>query len=202
MPPTKKYRFDPGIQETMERLPVPFAVYQFIDGQVITIVLSDGFCRLLGYSERDQACYDMDHDMYKDAHPDDVARITREAFRFASGEGSEEYEAVFRTKAGVESDYHVVHAHGIHVYPEPGVRLAYVWYIDEGVYIEGDESAANGMNRMINSVLHQESILRAANYDSLTGLPSLAYFFKRCEICRINKFHGYYLRLFYAGQIS
>ena len=182
MPPTKKYRFDPGIQETMERLPVPFAVYQFIDGQVITIVLSDGFCRLLGYSERDQACYDMDHDMYKDAHPDDVARITREAFRFASGEGSEEYEAVFRTKAGVESDYHVVHAHGIHVYPEPGVRLAYVWYIDEGVYIEGDESAANGMNRMINSVLHQESILRAANYDSLTGLPSLAYFFKRCEI--------------------
>lgn len=68
MPPTKKYRFDPGIQETMERLPVPFAVYQFIDGQVITIVLSDGFCRLLGYSERDQACYDMDHDMYKDAY--------------------------------------------------------------------------------------------------------------------------------------
>ncbi len=41
MPPTKKYRFDPGIQETMERLPVPFAVYQFIDGQVITLYRSE-----------------------------------------------------------------------------------------------------------------------------------------------------------------
>ena len=79
MPPAEKFRFDPGIQGTLERLSVPFAVYQFLDGQVFTILVSDGFCRILGYDEQDQACYDMDHDMYKDVHPDDVVRITRDS---------------------------------------------------------------------------------------------------------------------------
>lgn len=89
---------------------------------------------------------------------------------------------VFRTKAGADQDYHVIHAHGKHLYTDTGVRLAHIWYMDEGAYIEGNESAANGMGRLINSVLHEESILRAANNDTLTGLPNLAYFFKHCEI--------------------
>lgn len=81
MPPTEKYLFDHSTLETLERLSVPFAVYQFLDKRVVTLALSDGFCRLFGYEDRAQAYYDMDNDMYKDAHPDDVARIANEAYK-------------------------------------------------------------------------------------------------------------------------
>ena len=177
-----RYNYPDQIRAALECQQQPLAVFQFIDGQVVTLLVSDGFCRMFGYADRVQAMWDMDHEMYKDAHPDDVKRIADAGLKFAKGGDDEEYEVLFRTRAGVDSDYHVIHAHGIHVFPEPGVRVAQIWYMDEGNYVEGDESAANGMSRAINSVLHEESILRAVNYDPLTGLPNLAYFFKRCDI--------------------
>lgn len=175
-----RYTYPDEARAAMERLQQPLAVYQLVDGRVVTILVSDGFCELLGYTDRKQAVWDMDHDMYKDIHPDDMKRIADASRRFA--EGGEEYEVVFRTKAGVKSDYHVIHAHGKHVYPEDGIRLAHVWYMDEGKYIKGNEHTGSWMNRELNAALHEESILRTANYDALTGLPNLAYFFKRCEI--------------------
>lgn len=177
-----RYNYPDEVRAALESQQQPLAVFQLIDNKIATILLSDGFCRILGYADRKQAVWDMDHDMYKDTHPDDKQRIADAALQFSAGDDSTEYEVVFRTRAGVDSDYHVIHAHGKHVYTPTGERLAHIWYMDEGAYIEGNESAANGMNRVINSVLHEESILRAENYDTLTGLPNLAYFFKHCEI--------------------
>ena len=173
--------YSDDVRTALESQLQPLAVFQYIDNQVSTVLVSDGFCRLFGYSDREQAVWDMDHDMYKDTHPDDKKRIADAAYNFATGDDSTEYEVVFRTRAGVDSDYHVIHAHGVHIFPETGIRLAQIWYMDEGAYVEGSESDTNGMNRVLNSILHQESILRAANYDMLTGLPNLAYFFKHCE---------------------
>ena len=183
-----RYTYPDDIRTALEAQQQPLAVYQFIDKKVVTVLVSDGFCELLGYNDRAKAMWDMDHDMYRDMHPDDLKRVSEASMRFALAGGEEEYDVLFRTKAGVDSDYHVIHAHGKHVYPELGVRLSQVWYMDEGVYVEGDESAANGMNWVINSVLHEESILRAANYDPLTGLSNLAYFFKRCDIRKTEMF--------------
>lgn len=177
----KRYTYPDEVRAALESQQQPLAVFQLVDNKIATVLVSDGFCQLLGYKERKQAMWDMEHEMYKDTHPDDRQRISDAALLFAASDDAE-YEVVFRTKAGVDSDYHVIHAHGKHIYTQTGDRLAQIWYMDEGVYIEGDESAASGMNRMINSVLHEESILRAANYDMLTGLPNLAYFFKHCEV--------------------
>ena len=171
------YTFSTEARAALESLSQPLAIYQLIEGQVTTLLVSDGFCRLLGYAERDAAVYDMDYDMYKDTHPDDRERIIAAARRFMMSDNGE-YDVIFRTKAGVESDYQVVHAHGKHVFMEDGTRLAHVWYMDEGEYIEGDESAATGVNRAMNSALHEESILKRDRYDALTGLPNLTYFFK------------------------
>ena len=181
-----RYTYADEVRAALEGMQQPLAVYQLIDNKIVTILLSDGFCKLLGYKDREKAVWDMDHDMYKDIHPDDMRRISDASWRFAMG--GEAYEVVFRTKAGVESDYHVIHAHGEHVYTETGVRLAHVWYMDEGKYIEGDEHTGTRMNRELNSLLHEESILRAANYDALTGLPNLAYFFKLCETGKARAF--------------
>ena len=182
-----RYMYPEQARMALEALQQPLAVYESVDGQIATILVSDGFCRMLGFKDREQAMTDLEHEIYVNAHPDDRERIAKAGRRFAGSGEESEYEVIFRTKAGADSGYHVIHAHGVHVYPEPGVRLAHVWYMDEGPYIEGEETTANGrMGRAINSMLHEESILRATNYDVLTGLPNLAFFFKQCEIWKVK----------------
>ncbi len=179
---SERYRYPDEVRSALEGLEQPIAVYQFVDGRIVTLVVSEGFCKLLGYADRNTAVYDQDHDMYKYTHPDDKERALKSAFRFAQGKDSDEYDAIFRTKAGVDSDYQVIHAHGKHIFTETGVRLGHVWLMDEGRYVEGDEASGSEMNRELNSILHEESILKATHYDPLTGLPNLAYFFSLCEI--------------------
>ena len=180
----ERYHYSDEARTALERLQQPFAVYQVADGKISTLLVSDGFCRLLGYEKREQAVYDMDHNMYKDTHPDDKERIIEAAVRFMEGTGI--YDVVFRTKSGIDSGYRVIHATGRHVNTENGIRIAHVWYMDEGVYVEGDESAATGMTRLLNSALHEESILKAVHYNELTGLPNLSYYFKLSEIRRAS----------------
>ena len=93
----KRYQFTERERALLERSPhPPFAVYQFLNRHVVTIALSDGFCKLLGYDDPSKACYDMDHDMYRDVHPDDVARIAEAAVRFAAEDV--DYDVIYRSK--------------------------------------------------------------------------------------------------------
>ena len=177
---TERYRYDQKTQETLEHLSVPFAVYQFVDKRVVTLVLSDGFCKLFGYEDRERACYDMDNDMYRGAHPDDVARIANAALRFATQGG--EYEVIYRSRALGSSEYRVIHAFGEHVYTDTGVRLAQVWYSDEGPYREDPEGQSCGLNRSLSNALHENSMVKASQYDALTGLPGMTYFFELAEL--------------------
>lgn len=106
----KRYVFTEEKRSALESLRQPFAIYQFIDKRVVTILLSDGFCDLFGYRDRASAVYEMDNDMYKDDHPDDVARIASDAVRFATEGGK--YDVVYRTKIRGTSDYMVMSTHG------------------------------------------------------------------------------------------
>ncbi len=174
----EKYSFTAEKQAMLESLPLPLAVYQFLDRRVVTLALSDGFCRLFGYEDRADAIHDMDYDMYKYDHPDDVSRIAEAALRFATQESG--YDVVYRTQNRTGEGYHIVHATGEHVY-EDGVRLAYINYIDEGPYIEGDETHDNSLSSSLQKALHEESLLKASRYDSLTGLPNMSYFFELAD---------------------
>ena len=80
----EKYQFDSATKAALEKLRVPLAVYQFIDKRVVTILLSDGFCELFGFDNKDDAYYVMDHDMYRATHPEDRARAADAAYRFAT----------------------------------------------------------------------------------------------------------------------
>ena len=56
----KKYVFTGEKRSALESLRQPFAIYQFIDKRVVTLLLSDGFCDLFGYKDdRASAIYDM-----------------------------------------------------------------------------------------------------------------------------------------------
>ena len=164
----------------MEAMRVPFAVYQFVDKRVVTLALSSGFCTLFGYSDLKQAYHEMDHNMYRNTHPDDMARIANTAFRFAAEGGV--YETIYRSKCANTAGYKIIHAVGEHFYPEEGVRLAQVWYTDEGMYREGEEGT--NLARSMSNALHEESILKTAQFDYLTGLPSMTYFFELSESTR------------------
>ena len=51
----------------------------------------------------------------------------------------------------------------------------------EGFYTADGKPADTRISQELYRILHEESILRAVNYDSLTGLPNVGYFFKLCE---------------------
>ena len=157
---------------------VPFAIYQFINKRVVTLVLSDGFCELFGYEDKDQAYYDMDHDMYKDTHPDDMARIADAAFRFATEGGK--YDVIYRTKKSDGNSFTIIHSIGEHFVTDTGVKLAQVWYMDEGSY-SGNDELSTRLTQFLKKTLHRENIIKASYYDHLTGLPSMTYFFELAE---------------------
>ena len=180
----ERYQYPEAARKTLESMKQALAVYQVIDGQVVTLLISDGFRKLFGYPDREQAVFFMDHDMYRDIHPDDRVRLTEAALRFADSADDDEIEIVYRTKAGMPTDYKVIHLRGYHLRTETGVRIAQICYMDEGVYTEGEEDTGTQMNRALNSALHEDSILHAAHYDELTGLPNLAWFFKLAEAAR------------------
>ena len=71
----ERYRFSDDERRHLEALPIPLAVYQFINKRVVTLLLSDGFLKLLGFEDRAAAIDLMDNNMYRDTHPDDKARV-------------------------------------------------------------------------------------------------------------------------------
>ena len=175
----EKYRFGEAEEKLIENMSVPVAVYQFIDRRVATVALSKGFCELFGLDDRDEAYRLMDNDMYRDAHPDDIARISEAAFRFATEGG--EYEAVYRNRSPKDKEYRLIHARGRHEYAPTGERLAFIWYTDEGEYDDTGSRQVSVLNRSLADALHRESIVHESNYDSLTGLPNMALFFQLSE---------------------
>ena len=178
----ERYRFSQQEQAFYEGLRQPYAVYQFVDRRVVTLALSDGFCELFGYTDRAQACYDMDHDMYRETHPDDVARIADAAVRFATEGGV--YDVVYRTRRHGGTDYLLVHAMGRHVPTPEGVRLAHVWYMDEGSYTHGPSPQFSELTNRLGAALHEDSFMKASLYNPMTGLPGMSYFFELAEAGR------------------
>ena len=45
----ERYEFSNESRELLEKSVIPFAIYQFIDKRVVTLIVSDGFCKLFHY---------------------------------------------------------------------------------------------------------------------------------------------------------
>ena len=179
----ERYHYSDEVRAALESMKQAMAVYQVIDGQVVTLLISDGFRKLFGYPDREQAVFFMDHNMYKNIHPDDRTRLTEAALRFADSKDDDELEVVYRTKAGMTSDYKVIHLHGHHQRTETGVRIAQIFYMDEGIWAEGEDTSAQ-MNLSLNSAMQEDGALQPSHYDDLTGLSTQTWFFKLGEVWR------------------
>jgi hypothetical protein len=168
----ERYSYTKEQRTQIEQLRVPMGIYQMVDGKVIPVALSAGFCELFGYPSLAEAYRNMNHEMYRDVHPDDAGRISNIAVQFAENSGK--YEVVFRVRPQGADWYTVIHAVGEHFRTDDGTRLAQIWYMDEGTYQEQVEK--DDLTNSMSNSLHEESILKASRYDYLTGLPSMMHF--------------------------
>ena len=48
----EKYHYSSTERNLLENMEMPFAIYQFIDHRVVTLILSNGFLKLFGYEDR------------------------------------------------------------------------------------------------------------------------------------------------------
>lgn len=178
-----KFRYSEEELAFLEKSDVPYAIYQFINKRVITVVLSQGFIDLFGYSDMPrQDVYDlMDNNMYRDTHPDDMAELGNAAYRFATEESS--YDVIYRTMR--DGQYRIIHAYGRHIFKEKNVRLAFVWYTDQGPYVENEKTRwnrADSVQNMLSKQLMERSHTSRMDHDYLTGLPTMTYFFDLAEV--------------------
>lgn len=125
----KRYEYAPRERAMIEQSRIPCAVFQDVDGKAAALALSAGFLELFGPGGPD-VCNGTERDMCRGIHPEDAQRIAEAARRLVR-EG-EAYNVVYRAQS--RGGWHVIHARGGPVSPEPGVRLAVVWYMDEGVW--------------------------------------------------------------------
>ncbi len=168
-------------QVFVEGMRQPFAVCQFLEKGVETIVVSDGFCELFGFQDRVQAYSDMNQNMFKNTHPDDTARFMNALVRFGTGDGRLEEVYRFKKKEKDGSGYRVIRVTGEHVDTQDGAHLAQIWFTDEG-----DDRIEGTVDRIPETVRTalEESAAYAARYDYLTGLPNMTFFFERAEMGR------------------
>lgn len=179
VPMMEKYVFTEEQRALIEGRREPFAVCQFLEKSVATLVVSDGFCDLFGYENRTQAYSDMNQNMFKDVHPDDTGKFTNALLRFGIEGGK--LEVLYRARKKDASGYKIIHLLGEHVDSADGVHLAHIWFTEEGDY---NEEIGNDLNRGFSIELREEKSKSSAYYDYLTGLPNMSYFFELADAGR------------------
>lgn len=92
-----------------ELSPFPIAMYQYKNEKIKTLLVSDGLCSLMN-QDRENLIKQLDSNMFKIIHPDDLGRVLKILETFAKKEN--EYNVVYRIKTNGSKDYHLIHAIG------------------------------------------------------------------------------------------
>ncbi len=175
----EKYQIPADELKYLEELPTPLVVYQFVDGHVFVLALSEGYRKMFGMPDRAEAYRLLNQDVLLNTHPDDAERLKDSIHRFITEDAP--YDVIFRGKQYQGITDHIIHGVGKHVFREDGVRLAYVAFTDEGEYTGEEDMKAATLSSAFNKALYEESVLRAVYYDRLTGLPGMTHFIELAE---------------------
>ncbi len=140
------------------------------ENRVEVIAVSDGFLDLFKI-DRATAYDELNNHIYDRDHPGDVARLGNATLRFATEGG--ELDVTYRSL--IAGSYRIIHIRGKHVYTENDEELAVVWYSDEGPYVDDLKDL---YDQAMEHALSKTGETKGSDYDVLTGLPSVNYFFK------------------------
>ena len=118
------------LSRELESSEIPLAVYQFVDGRVRTVLVSEGLVHWLAPgTTREDMVRILDSDMYRNVHPDDSVYVASKAVEFAK-QPEGRYEVVYRQKLYGRDKYSTIHALGYHRCLEDGARCAVIVYDD------------------------------------------------------------------------
>ena len=180
------FEFTSGELEALRDIPGAFGVFQSVRGKIVPVFLSEQFVSLFGFDSEEQAADDIRRDVYRGMHPDDVARITVSRYQFAGGAPA--YDVLYRNKNRFQSDYHIIHETGRHVWKR-GTRLDYIIYTDESQIANGEQGVKLHLSESFEQKMSLENDLHRKQFDDLTGLPLIGRFFQEAqeEIHEIRK---------------
>ena len=184
----EKFQFSPVQHMILERSPVPFGIYQYINQKIAMILVSDGFLDLFRV-EREGLAERMEENVHVFTHPGDIAKVSGAIRRFATEGG--DYDVVYRSKAPGEEDYTIIHALGKHVPTNDGRQLAVIWYANEGVIRTGPETddtevSLRVLNHTMQDILSADYVMRRYHFDDITGLPNMSHFIHLAGISHRN----------------
>ena len=118
------------LSRELESSEIPLAVYQFVDGRVRTVLVSEGLVHWLAPgTTREDMVRILDSDMYRNVHPDDSVYVASKAVEFAK-QPEGRYEVVYRQTLYGHDKYSTIHALGYHRCLEDGARCAVIVYDD------------------------------------------------------------------------
>ena len=137
-------KFLEGTRNELEHSEIPLAVYQFVDGHIRTILVSEGLVRWQapGCSREDLIRF-LDTDMYRDVHHEDLVFVATKAKEFAKNKDGR-YDVLYRQKLYGQDEYRTIHAVGYHRNFEDGTKYAVIAYDDVTSALE-----SNGGSRII-----------------------------------------------------
>ncbi|MBQ3270605.1 MAG: EAL domain-containing protein [Clostridia bacterium] len=170
------YSFPAEIRRAYESLPIALVFDQYIDGRVVPLLISDGFCELVGL-DRPKAMAWFTKGQFGRIHPDDVGNVARVSQGFI--DHSCAYDVVFRCQHA--DGYHLIHAVGKWLVMPDGTELAMLTYTDVTDSMDEVFKAADSYR------IFQEDRFYT---DPLTGLPNMNYFREfadeRAHTLRVN----------------
>ena len=173
----KTYQFEPDTRAFLEKMPVPVAVYQYLNNRINALVVSEALLRLFGYDSIEEGLFFLNNDMYHDVHPEDLARIEETGYRFAMQKGlSGKYDVVYRNKNRYQDSYHIIHGTGRHIMMGDD-RLAVIIYTDETDTIDNTGDVGSTLKHALESHVLIQSTAHTSHYDDLTGLQNMRHFF-------------------------
>ena len=170
----KIYEFSADTRAFIENIPIPIAVYQYIEDQIRPLLVSKAYLELFGYGSCEEAIYGLGRDLYRNVHPDDIARMEQHSYRFAAGDGA--YDIVFRNKREDQTEYRLIHGTGRHITVD-GANLAFITYTDETADAGHDQMVKAVLTTLSGRYSSSESAEFTKHYDDLTGLQNMTHFF-------------------------
>ena len=168
------YKFSSDTQSFLENIPIPLAVYQYVDHQIKPLLVSKAYIKLFGYNSCQEAVYCLNTDLYRNIHPEDIVRMEEYSYNFAT-QDDDGYDVVFRNKREDQSDYHIIHGTGKYISVN-GASIAFITYTDETADAGNDEMVKAVLTTLSDKYSTSESTEFTKHYDELTGLHNMTHF--------------------------
>lgn len=169
----KTYEFSADTRAFLENIPIPLAVYQYVEDQIKPLLVSKTYLEFFGYGSCPEAVYDLGRDLYRNVHPDDIPKMEQYSYRFATED--EWYDIVFRNKRDDQSEYHLIHGTGKHI-DVNGANIAFITYTDETADADKDQVIKAVLTTLSDKYSASDSMEFTKHYDGLTGMQNMTHF--------------------------